>query len=148
MAQAFDALRAVDAPSSARFEHALASVDPDTRNLQAMVRTVRLFTGADGAGEARLQLEPDHLGPVALTVRVDQGAVSAHFRAETPAAQRWIETHQQELRAGLREQGLEVKEVVVTTDPDGRRERQADPQPRRPRARRTDGDTPRFEVVV
>jgi flagellar hook-length control protein FliK len=131
-----------------RFEHTLATVDPDTRNLQAMVRTVRLFTDGQGTGEARLQLEPDHLGPVALTVRVEQGTVSAHFRAETPAAQRWIETHQHELRAGLRDQGLEVKEVVVTTDPDGRRERQADPQPRRPRARRADAGTPRFEVIV
>ena len=63
---------------------------------------------------------------MALTVRVEQGSVSAHFRAETPAAQRWIETHQQELRAGLREQGLEVKDVVVTTDPDGRRDRRQD----------------------
>ena len=116
-----------------------------------MVRTVRLFTAGNGASEARLTLEPEHLGPVALTVRVEQGSVSAHFRAETPAAQRWIETHQQELRSGLREQGLEVKEVVVTTDPDGRRERRQEAQPARPpRARRTQAgaDAPRFEVLV
>ena len=143
-------LRAIDVPAAARFEQTLSSVDPDVRNLQAMVRTVRLFTGGGGAHEARLTLEPEHLGHVALTVRVEQGSVSAHFRAETPAAQRWIETHQQELRAGLREQGLEVKEVVVTTDPDGRRERHQDAQPARPpRTRRPQGaDAPRFEVVV
>jgi len=143
-------LRAIDVPAAARFEQALTSVDPDVHNLQAMVRTVRLFAGGDGAHEARLQLEPEHLGPVALTVRVEQGSVSAHFRAETPAAQRWIETHQQELRAGLREQGLDVKEVVVTTDPDGRRERRQDAQPARPaRARRAQtADAPRFEVLV
>lgn len=144
-------LRAIDAPAAARLEQALSSVDPDIRNVQAMVRTVRLFTAGDGTSEARLTLEPEHLGPVALTVRVEQGAVSAHFRAETPAAHRWIETHQQELRSGLREQGLEVKEVVVTTDPDGRRERRHDAQPSRPaRTRRiqTDADSPRFEVLV
>ena len=88
---------------------------------------------------------------MALTVRVEQGSVSAHFRAETPAAQRWIETHQQELRAGLREQGLEVKDVVVTTDPDGRRDRQQD-APARASAARAPGagaaDAPRFEVLV
>ena len=133
-------LRAIDLPAAARFEQTLSSVDPDVRNLQAMVRTVRLFTAGAGAHEARLTLEPEHLGPVALTVRVEQGSVSAHFRAETPAAQRWIETHQQELRAGLREQGLEVKDVVVTTDPDGRRDRQQHAQPARPsRARRPAG---------
>jgi flagellar hook-length control protein FliK len=143
-------LRAIDLPAAARFEQTLSSVDPDVRNLQAMVRTVRLFTSGAGVHEARLNLEPEHLGPVALTVRVEQGSVSAHFRAETPAAQRWIETHQQELRAGLREQGLEVKDVVVTTDPDGRRDRQQHAQPARPsRPRRPqDADAPRFEVLV
>ena len=143
-------LAAIDVPAAARFEQALSSLDPDIRNLQAMVRTVRLFTAGSGATEARLTLEPEHLGPVALTVRVEQGSVSAHFRAETPAAHRWIETHQQELRTGLREQGLEVKEVVVTTDPDARRERRQDAQPARPaRSRRAPtADAPRFEVVV
>ena len=47
------------APSScrraARFEQTLSSVDPDVRNLQAMVRTVRLFTVGAGVDEARLQ---------------------------------------------------------------------------------------------
>ena len=136
----------------ARFGSTMAALDPDTQNLQAMVRTVRLFAGADGVSEARLSLAPDHLGPVALTVRVEQGSVTAHFRAETPAAQRWIETHQHELRSGLREQGLEVKDVLVTTDPDGRRDRRQDapapqPRPRRPQGR-PDADAPRFEVHV
>jgi flagellar hook-length control protein FliK len=147
-----DALRAIELPASARLEQALATLDPETRNLQSIVRTVRLFTAGDGLSEARLQLEPDHLGPVDLTVRVEHGSVSAHFRAETSAAQRWIETHQHELRAGLREQGLEVKDVVVTTDPDGRRDRRQDAAPPKPaRGRRgaaVDADAPRFEVRV
>ena len=55
-----------------------------------------------------------------------------------------------DLRAGLREQGLEVKEVVVTTDPDARRDRRQEAQPARPpRSRRAQGtDAPRFEVLV
>ncbi len=144
-------LRSIDAPAALRFEQALSSADPDIRNLQAMVRTVRLFTGGNGASEARLTLEPDHLGPVALTIRVEQGSVSAHFRTDTPAAQRWIEAHQQELRNGLREQGLDVKDLVVTTDPDARRDRRQDAPPARPaRARRAQvsADAPRFEVMV
>jgi hypothetical protein len=141
---------AIELPTAARFEQAMQSLDPDVRNLQAMVRTVRLFTASSGASEARLNLEPEHLGPVALTVRFEQGTVSAYFRAETPAAQRWIETHQQELRSGLRDQGLEVKEIVVTTDPDARRERRQDAAPARPnRPRRAPAaDAPRFEVLV
>jgi flagellar hook-length control protein FliK len=150
--QAVQAPTVVDTQSvTARFEQTLARLDPDVRNLQAMVRTVRLFTSGTGVSEARLQLEPDHLGPVSLTVRMEQGTVSAHFRTETPAAQRWIETHQNELRSGLREQGLEVKDLVVTTDPDGRRERRQEAPPARPtRTRRSapDADAPRFEVLV
>ncbi|HEY8548643.1 MAG TPA: flagellar hook-length control protein FliK [Vicinamibacterales bacterium] len=136
------------------FAAALASLDMDATNVQNVVRSMRLQTLTDGASEARLRLEPEHLGAVALTVRVEQGSVSAHFRAETPDAQRWIETHQQELRTALREQGLEVKELVVTTDPDGRQqqERQPDaPSRQRPRIRRQEAatwDAPRFEVVV
>ena len=42
-------LRAIDLPAAARFEQTLSSVDPDVRNLQAMVRTVRLFTAGAGA---------------------------------------------------------------------------------------------------
>ena len=149
---AVDAPATVDLPLPAvRLEQALAALDPDVKNMQSMVRAVRLFTSGDGVSEARLQLDPEHLGPVALTVRVEQGTVSAHFRAETPAAQRWIETHQQDLRSNLREQGLEVKEVVVTTDPDGRRERRQDAPPaRQARARRTTNgaEEPRFEVLV
>ena len=57
-------LRAVDVPAAARFEQTLSSVDPDVRNLQAMVRTVRLFTAGGGAHEVRLTLEPEHLGHV------------------------------------------------------------------------------------
>src|SRR4029077_7623621 len=34
-------LPALDVPAAARFEQTLSSVDPDVRNLQAMVRTVR-----------------------------------------------------------------------------------------------------------
>jgi flagellar hook-length control protein FliK len=122
----------------------------DEANVQNIVRAVRMQWTAAG-GEATLRLEPEHLGQVTLTVRVERGSVTAHIQAETAEASHWIETHQQDLRNSLREQGLEVKDVVVTTNPDGRREQQErTPQQRRSRpARRDTSETaPTFEVVV
>jgi flagellar hook-length control protein FliK len=116
-------------------------------NVQTMVRSARLHF-SEGGGEARLQLQPEHLGPVTLTVRVEQGRVSAHIQADTVDASRWIETHQQELRGALRDQGLDVKEVVVTTNPDGRREREAPHARPQAARRRQNADAPRVEVVV
>jgi monoamine oxidase len=83
---------------------------------------------------------------------VEHGEVRAHVQAETVEAGQWIEGHQDELRASLREQGLEIKEFVVTTDPDRRREgSSSEPRPPRGRSRRarsSPDDGPRFEVVV
>lgn len=125
----------------------------DRENLNTMVRSIRIQAGQEQGGEARLQLRPEHLGQVAVTIRVEQGAVTAHVQAESPQAQRWIEGHQQELRSSLREQGLEVRSLTVTTDPDRReqrREGQARERLPKPRGRAAgpDGEAPRFEVRV
>jgi flagellar hook-length control protein FliK len=124
----------------------------DRENVDAIVRTMHVQWHGLSGSEARLQLRPEHLGQLALTVRVEHGEVRAHVQAETVEAGQWIEGHQDELRASLREQGLEIKEFVVTTDPDRRREgSSSEPRPPRGRSRRarsSPDDGPRFEVVV
>ena len=100
-----------------------------------------------GLGEARLRLDPAHLGEVQVTLRVQDGAVSALLRAETPAAQAWIDARQQELRSALEHQGLRLEHFEVIVDPDGRRDANREQLPfARPRPARTRGDAPRFEV--
>jgi flagellar hook-length control protein FliK len=126
----------------------VASPQESAANVHSMVRAMRMQV-TDGGGEARLQLNPEHLGQVTLTVKVEQGRVAAHIQAETADASRWIETHQSNLRSALEEQGLEVKELLVSTDPDGRREReQARSQPKARTARRADDESPKFEILV
>jgi flagellar hook-length control protein FliK len=130
------------APEVTPLEHA--------ENVHTVVRSVRMHFN-QGGGEARLQLNPEHLGQVTLTVKVDQGSVAAHIQAESPDARRWIESNQQELRSALEDQGLEVKELVVTTDPDGQREREQQAREAfkpRPRRREDGAAAPKFEVVV
>ena len=59
----------------------------------------------DGVGEARLRLNPEHLGEVTISLRVEQGAVFATIRAESPAALHSIQARQQELAGGSRGPG-------------------------------------------
>jgi flagellar hook-length control protein FliK len=135
---------------TAGLDAAASVVSPEegAANVHAMVRAMRMQV-TNGGGEARLQLNPEHLGQVTLTVKVEQGRVAAHIQAETADASRWIETHQSNLRSALEEQGLEVKELLVSTDPDGRREReQSQPQQKARTARRPDGEAPKFEILV
>jgi flagellar hook-length control protein FliK len=130
---------------------AVVDVTPQehAQNVHSIVRSMRMHF-IDGGGEARLQLNPEHLGQVTLTVKVEQGSVAAHIQAETADARNWIESNQQELRTALEEQGLDVTELVVTTDPDRRREREQPRDPFKPRPRRRDQDetAPKFEVIA
>jgi flagellar hook-length control protein FliK len=105
----------------------------------------------DGIGEARIRLAPEHLGEVTVSMRVDRGQVTAEMVAATATARAWIETHQQDLRDGLSQQGLHLDRLVVTSD--GQRQRQqpgdgADRQRRQSPRRRDGQEPPRFELIA
>nr|MCU0256996.1 flagellar hook-length control protein FliK [Vicinamibacterales bacterium] len=101
----------------------------------------------DGLGEARVQLRPEHLGAVTVSLRVEQGHVVASVRADSPVAAEIIRARQPELQAALTAQGLELDDFVVTLDPDDRRDRPAyQPEPPRPPRRGEPGA--RFEVIA
>jgi len=76
----------------------------------------------DGVGEAKLHLRPDALGQVSLTLRVEQGAVTAVVRAESPQVQEWVLQHQQVLRQQLHDAGLRLDDLTV--NPDGEQAQQ------------------------
>jgi flagellar hook-length control protein FliK len=102
-----------------------------------------------GLGEARIRLEPEHLGEVRVSLRVQAGAVTAVVTAENPAVQAWIETGQQELKNALGEQGLRLQRFEVVVDPEGRRQSPEAPPDAAPRRqRRNSSGVPEFEVPV
>ena len=114
-----------------------------------LVRAAR-FLGRQGGGEARIRLHPEHLGEIVMTVKVDQGAVTAVLQVESEAARGWIRAHQELLRAALGEQGLGLDRFTVTErerrdprDPRDPRDRRDEPRPRPTRS--TDA---RFEIRV
>jgi flagellar hook-length control protein FliK len=131
----------------------LTTAAPEEQAAQ-IVRSMRLqWRGA--TGEATLRLQPDHLGQVFVSVRVENGTVSATVRAETPAAQQWIQQHQQQLRDALDAQGLRVAQFHVTSNPDDRPRRDHEQEQNqdgtgrrssRGRARNDDDSDRRFEI--
>lgn len=147
MAAANAGLDAHDASATAA-STIVTTASPEEQAAQ-IVRSMRLqWRGS--VGEAQLRLAPEHLGQVLVSVKVDQGSVRATMHAETPAAQQWIQAHQQQLRDALDAQGLRVAELQVTTDPEDRPRRDQPQDQERPRgraqARARDGEAPRFEI--
>ena len=61
-----------------------------------------------------LQLNPEHLGRVHLTITEKEGMMTAQFAAETHAAKEAIESQLVQLREALQEQGLKVENIEVT----------------------------------
>ena len=107
----------------------------------------------DGIGEAILKLKPEHLGTVSISLRLENGVVSANVHAGVPAVRQWLESHQDLLRDSLADQGLRLERFVV--EPDGKRqasqEDARDPQHarrRRPQRRTPGADDPIFEILA
>jgi flagellar hook-length control protein FliK len=104
-----------------------------------IVKAIRL-QWRQGLGEARIRLEPEHLGEVQISMRVQGGAVTAVVQAENPTVQGWIEARHQELRSALSEQGLRLQRFEVVVDPEGRRQGRDTPDGRLARHARGAGD--------
>ena len=111
-----------------------------------LVRAIRM-QWRNGVGEAKLRLTPEHLGEVLVSLQVRQGAVSAVLRADSQIVREWIRAHQNELKASLEAQGLQLDELVV--EEDGHADQQPGREFDRPRRRppRQTSEA-RFEVRV
>jgi len=117
--------------------------------LPQIVQSIRLQT-AQGSSEARVQLKPEHLGALNITLKVDQGQVTATIQASVAAVRQWIESHESSLRDALSEQGLQLARLVVQPDDEqasqgGREQGETRRQPQR-RSWRDEDVT--FEVLV
>jgi flagellar hook-length control protein FliK len=90
-----------------------AALAPDTAD--RIVQSLR-FQVARGGGDAVLHLQPEHLGPVAISLRVGNGAVSAVITADHPAVAEWLQSNQQSLREALEASGLQLERFIVQRD--------------------------------
>ena len=86
-----------------------------------IVRAIRIQV-RDGIGEARLRLQPDHMGEVYIELKVDRDRVTAVLQVERPEVRAQIEGQGQTLRAGLAAQGLHLEELTVRDESQGRKD--------------------------
>lgn len=125
-----------------------AATVPGPENVGRLIESMRVQM-RQGVQEATVRLNPEHLGEVTISVRVERGAVSAVVNAETPAVQQWLESQEDKLRSGLSEQGLHLAKFIVQRD--GSQQHREQPQPQKQPARdrqQRDGAPIRFEVLV
>jgi flagellar hook-length control protein FliK len=140
-ADAFDVMPSVE-PSN--------TGDTATAVVDQVVKSLRI-QWKQGIGEARIQLRPEHLGPVDISLKVEGGAVTAVVRAESTQVQEWILGHQQSLRQQLEDAGLRLADLVVSPDAERQHKRgeQQAKDGRPPSRRRRAGEAePIFEVIV
>ena len=101
-----------------------------------------------GGGDAIVQLRPEHLGQVTVSLRVEQGNVAARITAADPVVAEWLEAHQDSLRDGLQANGLTLDRLSIDRDgrsPDRRERRQPPPRQRFRQAAETQST---FELTI
>ena len=117
--------------------------------LPQIVQSIRLHA-VQGTTEARVQLKPEHLGALNITLKVEQNQVTATIQADVAAVRAWIESHESSLRQALSEQGLQLAKLVVHEDgQQASKDEQGGEAPRRqPRRRSWRDEDATFEVLV
>jgi flagellar hook-length control protein FliK len=145
--------RAVDAASHSL--DASAAGIPERDVVERMVQSLRVQF-RDGIGEAVVRLKPEHLGSVQVSLKIENGAITATVQAEVASVRHWLESQQDTLRTSLAEHGLRLERFVV--QPDGERQSARDdaqPREQRRQQQRTRGraamsgtDQPVFDVTV
>jgi flagellar hook-length control protein FliK len=94
-----------------------------------LVRAMRTHFRA-GVGEARIRLNPEHLGEVRLSIRIDGDRVSALLQVERPEVQKAIESQSDSLRTGLAAQGFTLEHLSVNRDEQPRQSANNEPEQR------------------
>jgi flagellar hook-length control protein FliK len=120
---------------------------PDADTPHRLVQSLRMQF-LRGGGDAVVQLSPEHLGPVTISLKVEQGAVEARITASNPVVAEWLQAHHESLREGLQANGLTLDRLQVDKDgqaPD-RRERRETPQ--RQRFRQPAETQSTFELTI
>lgn len=131
---------------------AYASATPRSEEaavLPQIVKSIRL-QAVQGTTEARVQLKPEHLGNLNITLKVEHNQVTATIQADVAAVRQWIESHEASLRQALSEQGLHLARLVVHPDDQQAAGEQRDGERpgRQPRRRSWRDEEQTFEVLV
>jgi hypothetical protein len=93
----------------------LPATQPAADTSERIVQSIRLQYQR-GAGEAVVNLKPEHLGPVSIALRVEGGLVSVVVSARHDGVSEWLRSNEQSLREGLESSGLRLERFIVQRD--------------------------------
>jgi len=94
-------------------QNAAASVDR-AHLVQQLTRHIESVQAANGRGEISLNLTPEHLGALRLTIVRDAGNVSARIVVETAQAHQAVDSAREHLRTALENRGLTLESLDVS----------------------------------
>jgi flagellar hook-length control protein FliK len=95
------------------------STPEDARVTHQIVRAAR-FLSRDGASEITLRLDPPDLGEVTIRLAAEDRHLSGQIRVENRAIQDIVERNIGELRQALSDRGIDVRQLDVSVDDQGR----------------------------
>jgi flagellar hook-length control protein FliK len=140
----------------AEFESAARATDgampahtPAADTSERIVQSLRLQFQR-GGGDAIVHIKPEHLGPLTVSLRVENGTVSARVIADNPAVVEWLQSNEHTLRDGLKANGLQLDRLVINRDqdPSSRTPHRESPESRRGPLRRPSEGQSTFEITV
>lgn len=72
-----------------------------------------MLSQGNGVSEAKISLQPEHLGHLDIKIVIQNGVLTAQFVAENGAAREMLENQLAQLRTALQGQGLQVDKMEV-----------------------------------
>jgi flagellar hook-length control protein FliK len=91
---------------------------PERTIIHQMVDRIRMVT-RNGVHEIRIQLDPPELGQVNMKIELNNSHLAARFTVDSEAVKQTVETHLNQLRDALAEQGIKVEKFDVHVGHEG-----------------------------
>jgi hypothetical protein len=113
---------ATTAPTTTPATSPEAPAGPSLPHHQVLTAVSPLLRGPDGTHALRVQLHPEDLGAVTVTVEVRRGEVAVHLHAADDAAGGLLREHLPDLRQQLEDQGVRAGALQVDSGGTGPRD--------------------------
>lgn len=93
---------------------------PAPEIVRQVVEQIETLAHQRRADSVTLQLEPEHLGRLRVTISLSEGAIHTHIVADNQAVRQMLEGNSTLLQQALQERGLQLGALQVSVQGDGR----------------------------
>jgi len=88
--------------------------------VRQVARQIETLTSQRGTSSVTLQLEPEHLGRLRVTISLNDGAIHTHIVADNHVVRQMLESNSSLLQQALQQRGLQLGALQVSVQGDGR----------------------------